>query len=68
MNKQSQYSDEHINAYIDGELDNDERAHLLFDEQQDTALARRINETRMLKEKSSWRIQIFQKQAQQKNV
>ena len=68
MNKQSQYSDEHINAYIDGELDNNERAHLLFDEQQDTALARRINETRMLKEKSSWRIQIFQKQAQQKNV
>ena len=51
MNTQSQYSDEHINAYIDSELDNEERARLLFDEQQDTALAQRINDARMLKEK-----------------
>lgn len=51
MNKQSQYSDEHINAYIDSELDNDERTRLLFDEQQDTALAKRINDARILKEK-----------------
>ncbi|MDX2504364.1 MAG: hypothetical protein QNL62_07800 [Gammaproteobacteria bacterium] len=51
MKNQNQYSDEHINAYIDGELDNDERALLLFDEQEDTALAQRINNARMLKEK-----------------
>jgi intracellular sulfur oxidation DsrE/DsrF family protein len=51
MNKQNQYSDEHINAYIDSELDNDERTRLLFDEQQDAALAQRINDARMLKEK-----------------
>jgi intracellular sulfur oxidation DsrE/DsrF family protein len=51
MNKQSQYSDEHINAYIDSELDNDERTRLLFDEQQDTVLAQRINDARILKEK-----------------
>lgn len=47
----NQYSDEHINAYIDGELDNDERVRLLFDEQQDKTLANRINDARMLKEK-----------------
>ena len=46
MNTQSQYSDEHINAYIDSELDNEERARLLFDEQQDTSLAQRINDAR----------------------
>ena len=51
MNIQNQYSDEHINAYIDSELDNDERTRLLFDEQQDTALAQRINDARILKEK-----------------
>ena len=51
MNKQNQYSDEHINAYIDSELDNDERARLLFDEQHDVTLAQRINNARMLKEK-----------------
>ena len=51
MNDQDKYSDEYINAYIDGELDNDERARLLFDEQENTALAQRINNTRMLKEK-----------------
>lgn len=51
MKQQNKYSDEYISAYIDGELDNDERARLLFDEQTDTALAQRINETRMLKEK-----------------
>ena len=51
MNKQNQYSDEHINAYIDSELDNDERTRLLFDEQQDTVLAQRINDARILKEK-----------------
>lgn len=51
MNKQSQYSDEHINAYIDNELDNEERARLLFEQQQDTALAQRINDARMQKAK-----------------
>lgn len=51
MNNQNQYSNEHINAYIDGELDTDERTRLLFDEQQDAALAKRINDARMLKEK-----------------
>lgn len=51
MNKQTKYSDEHINAYIDGELDTDDRAHLLFDEQHDVALSQRINEARILKEK-----------------
>ena len=51
MNQQNEYSDEHISAYIDGELDNDERARLLFDEQEDAALAQRVNEVRMLKEK-----------------
>ena len=51
MKEQNQYSDEHISAYIDGELDNDERARLLFDEQQDPELAKRISETRALKEK-----------------
>lgn len=51
MNGQNTYSDEYISAYIDGELDSEERAHLLFDEQTDEELAQRINETRMLKEK-----------------
>jgi intracellular sulfur oxidation DsrE/DsrF family protein len=51
MKNQNQYSDEHINAYIDSELDNDERTRLLFDEQQDTTLAQRINDARILKEK-----------------
>lgn len=51
MSKQNEYSDEHINAYIDSELDSDERARLLFDEQEDASLAKRVNEVRMLKEK-----------------
>lgn len=51
MNTKPGYSDEHINAYIDGELDNDERARLLYDEQNDYTLAQRINTARMLKEK-----------------
>ena len=51
MKNQTPYSDEHINAYIDGELDNDERARLLFDEQHDTDLAQRISDARALKEK-----------------
>jgi intracellular sulfur oxidation DsrE/DsrF family protein len=51
MKNQEQYSDEHISAYIDGELDNEERARLLFDEQQDPELAQRISESRALKEK-----------------
>ena len=51
MNKHNTYSDEYISAYIDGELDSEERARLLFDEQTDEELAQRINETRMLKEK-----------------
>ena len=51
MNKHDTYSDEYISAYIDGELDSDERARLLFDEQKDEILAQRINEVRMLKEK-----------------
>lgn len=51
MNERHTYSDEYISAYIDGELDSEERAHLLFDEQADKELAQRINEVRMLKEK-----------------
>jgi len=51
MNDHDQYSDEHISAYIDGELDYEERAHLLYDEQEDTGLAKRINDARILKEK-----------------
>ncbi len=51
MGEKNHYSNEHINAYIDGELDNEERACLIFDEQQDSTLARRINDVRILKEK-----------------
>ena len=51
MNTQDSYSDEHISAYIDGELDKEERARLLFSEQEDEALARCINEARIMKEK-----------------
>jgi len=51
MKEHNHYSDEHISAYIDGELDNDERARLLFDEQQDSVLAQRVNDARSLKEK-----------------
>lgn len=51
MREQNQYSDEHISAYIDGELDNEERARLLFDEQKDTELAQRVSDSRTLKEK-----------------
>jgi len=51
MNTQNNYSDEYISAYIDGELDNEERTRLLFAEQEDELLAKRINEARMLKEK-----------------
>jgi len=51
MKKQNFYSDEHISAYIDGELDSDERARLLFEEQQDPELAQRISDSRVLKEK-----------------
>ena len=35
MTNQKDYSDEHISAYIDGELDTDERARLISDEQHD---------------------------------
>jgi intracellular sulfur oxidation DsrE/DsrF family protein len=45
------YSDEYISAFIDGELDSEERARLLFDEETDESLAHRINQARMLKEK-----------------
>lgn len=51
MNTQNSYSDEYISAYIDGELDNEERARLLFAEQEDEVLAKRINEARIMKEK-----------------
>lgn len=51
MSDHRKYSDEHINAYIDGELDHNDRASLLFDEQADATLARRISEARVLKEK-----------------
>jgi intracellular sulfur oxidation DsrE/DsrF family protein len=51
MNTQESYSDEYISAYIDGELDSEERTRLLYDEQTDEVLAQRINQTRMLKEK-----------------
>lgn len=51
MKRKNTYSDEYISAFIDGELDEEERAHLLLDEQLDDELALRINETRMLKEK-----------------
>jgi len=51
MNESNTYSDEYINAYIDDELDSEERACVLFDEQADKDLAQRINEIRMLKEK-----------------
>lgn len=51
MNDHNKYSDEYISAYIDGELDNDERARLLFAEQQNAKLAKRICEARILKEK-----------------
>ena len=50
MKELTGYSDEHISAYIDGELDSEERARLLFDEQTDRELAQRINDARMLKE------------------
>ncbi|MBE9568760.1 MAG: hypothetical protein IMF14_08690 [Proteobacteria bacterium] len=51
MRKKNTYSDEYISAFIDGELESEERARLLFDEEKDESLAQRINETRMLKEK-----------------
>ena len=51
MKKQNKYSDEYISAYIDGELDSEERARLLFDEQSDEELIQRINQARLLKEK-----------------
>lgn len=51
MSDKNNYSDEYLNAYIDGELDNDERAHLLFDEQKDYVLSQRITDARLLKEK-----------------
>jgi len=51
MNEEHNYSDEYINAYIDGELDYDERKQLLFDEQSNAELAGRINDARILKEK-----------------
>jgi intracellular sulfur oxidation DsrE/DsrF family protein len=51
MKQHSNYSDEHISAYVDGELDNDERTRLLYDEQNDAGLAQRINKARILKEK-----------------
>ncbi len=51
MNESNNYSDEHISAYIDGEHDDDERARILYDEQNDAELGQRINEARMLKEK-----------------
>ncbi len=51
MKQHDAYSDEYISAYIDGELDNEERALILFDEQEDNGLAQRINDARMLKEK-----------------
>jgi intracellular sulfur oxidation DsrE/DsrF family protein len=51
MSNYNEYSDEHISAYIDGELDNEERAQLLFDEQENPGLAVRIYDARILKEK-----------------
>ncbi len=51
MKSHNTYSNEDISAYIDGELDSEERALILFDEQADAALAQRINDARILKEK-----------------
>jgi len=51
MKQHDAYSDEYISAYIDGELDNEERAQILFDEQGDKGLAQRINDARIMKEK-----------------
>lgn len=51
MNSQDNYSDEYISAYIDGELDQEERVRLILAEQEDEVLARRIKDTRILKEK-----------------
>ena len=51
MSNCNEYSDEHISAYIDGELDNEERAQLLFDEQENPDLAERIYNAHRLKEK-----------------
>lgn len=51
MNTSDKYSDEYINAYIDGELNDDECACILFDEQENVQLAKRVNEVRNLKEK-----------------
>jgi len=51
MKNNTDYSDEHISAYIDGELDFEERARILNDEQNDAGLAQRINDSRILKEK-----------------
>ena len=51
MNHDTQYSDEHINAYIDGELDSDERTRLLRDGQKDDDLQGRIKDAQVLKEK-----------------
>lgn len=51
MTKSYKYSDEHISAYIDDELDNEERARILSDEHNDNDLARRISDARTLKEK-----------------
>lgn len=51
MSDKNRYSDEYINAFIDGELDSNECAQVLFDEQQNDVLAQKINEMRMLKEK-----------------
>ena len=47
----TEYSDEYISAFIDGELDHEECVRLLLAEQEDEELARRINKARILKEK-----------------
>jgi intracellular sulfur oxidation DsrE/DsrF family protein len=49
MKPTQKFSAEDINAYIDGELDYEERARILIAEQHDEALARKINEVRILK-------------------
>jgi len=65
MNTRDSYSDEYISAYIDGELDNEERSRLLFAEQEDEVLAKRINEARIMKEKVQLAYMEFSKDSSQ---
>jgi len=50
MNAREKFSDEFLNAFLDGQLDDDERSRLLDEARRDAALSRRVCELQKVRE------------------